>query len=64
MKLSRSTLGAILTIKKSGRGNTAMYSMTIPSELGIDIKSERSNSYKRIQASRMGFLNKHTPVEK
>ena len=64
MKLSRATLGAILTIKKSGRGNTAMYSMAIPSDLGIDITSEKSNSYKMMQAHRMGYLNKYTPLGK
>jgi hypothetical protein len=62
MKLSRATLGAILTIKKSGRGNTAMYSMTVPKDFGDT--TIRYTSYKAIQASRMGFLNKHTPVEK
>lgn len=64
MKLSRSSLGAILTIKKSGRGNTAMYSMSIPSDLGIDITNEKSNSYKIMQTQRMGYLNKYTPLEK
>jgi hypothetical protein len=62
MKLSRATLGAILTIKKCGRGNTAMYYMTVPKDLGDT--TIRYTSYKAIQASRMGFLNKHTPVEK
>jgi hypothetical protein len=62
MKLSRSTLGAILTIKKTGRGKTAMYSMTIPKDLGDT--TIRYNTYKAIQASRMGFLNKYTPVGK
>jgi hypothetical protein len=62
MKLSRATLGAILTIKKTGRGKTAMYSMTVPKDMGDT--TIRFNSYQAIQASRMGFLNKYTPLEK
>jgi hypothetical protein len=62
MKLSRTQLGAILTIKKTGRGKTAMYSMTVPKDLGDT--AIRYNTYKAIQASRMGFLNKYAPLEK
>lgn len=62
MKLSRATLGAILTIKKTGRGKTAMYSLTVPKEYGDT--TIRYNSYKAIHASRMGFLNKYAPLEK
>ena len=62
MKLSRATLGAILTIKKTGRGKTAMYFLTVPKEYGDT--TIRYNSYKTIHASRMGFLNKYAPLEK
>ena len=63
MKLSRSTLGAILTIKKTGRGKTAMYSMTVPPEY-VGFTTIRYNSYQAMLQSRTGFLNKYAPLEK
>ena len=62
MKLSRSSLGAILTIKKTGRGKTAMYCMTVPPEYGDTTICY--NSYQAILQSRTGFLNKYAPLEK
>ena len=61
MKLSRSSLGAILTIKKTGHGKTAMYSLTVPKEYGDT--TIRYNTYKAILASRMGFLDAYAPLE-
>jgi hypothetical protein len=63
MKLNRTQLGAILTIKKSGRGKTAMYSMTVPAELGTSTSIE-TYQYKAIASHRKALLNKYTPVEK
>ena len=63
MKLNRTQLGAILTIKKSGRGKTAMYSMTVPAELGTSTSIE-TYQYKALASHRKALLNKYTPVEK
>jgi hypothetical protein len=63
MKLSRSSLGAILTIKKTGRGKTAMYSLTVPAELGT-MTSIETYQYKALASHRKALLNKYTPVEK
>jgi hypothetical protein len=63
MKLSRTQLGAILTIKKTGRGNTAKYSMTVPAELGT-MTSIETYQYKALASHRKALLNKYTPVEK
>jgi len=61
MKLSRATLGAILTIKKTGRGKTAMYSLTVPEEYGDTTIQDKY--YKTILTIRMTFLNAYAPLE-
>jgi hypothetical protein len=63
MKLSRTQLGAILTIKKTGRGKTAKYSMTVPADLGASTSIE-TYQYKALASHRKALLNKYTPVEK
>ena len=56
MKLSRSSLGAILTIKKTGRGKTAMYYLTrVTTAYGFTLEEVMEANYNKL-------INRKRPI--
>ena len=56
MKLSRSKIGALISIKKHGKGNSARWVLSY--KLNEDKHSVSFNSYKSAFIDRQSFINK------